>query len=61
MAVAAGCDLNCGRTYTALVTAVRQGLLAEEILDRAVIRLLKARISLGMFDPPQQVPYTSTL
>lgn len=57
MAVQAGCDLECGQTYHALVHAVQQGLLAEEALDRALRRLFRARFRLGMFDPPDQVPY----
>jgi beta-glucosidase len=58
LAVRSGCDLNCGTTYPALVRAVRQGLLDEAVIDRAVERLFTARFRLGMFDPPEQVPYT---
>jgi beta-glucosidase len=57
LAVRAGCDLNCGETYPALLEAVEQGLISEEIIDRAVRRLFTARFRLGMFDPPEQVPY----
>jgi beta-glucosidase len=57
LAVKAGCDLNCGDTYIALREAVAQGLIAEAEIDRAVRRLFAARIRLGMFDPPQMVPY----
>jgi len=57
MAVNAGCELNCGRTYQALLQAVEQGLLSEETIDRAVKRLFTARFRLGMFDPPEMVPY----
>ena len=58
-AVRAGCDLNCGRTYQALVEAVRGGLLPEEVLDTSVRRLMEARIRLGEFDPPERVPYAA--
>ncbi len=58
LAVKAGCDLECGSIYPALLDAVRQGLLPEEAIDQAVTRLFIARFRLGMFDPPQQVPYT---
>ena len=51
MAVEAGTDLNCGGTYSALVSAVNEGLLLEEDIDTAVKRLMKARFELGMFDP----------
>lgn len=57
LAVKAGCDLNCGATYPALVQAVKQGLISEETIDRSVRRLFTARFLLGMFDPPEQVPY----
>lgn len=57
LAVENGCELNCGCTYEALVEAVKQGLLDETVLDRAVIRLFTARFRLGMFDPPEQVAY----
>jgi beta-glucosidase len=57
LAVKNGCELNCGSVYPALVDAVRQGLIAEDVIDRAVGRLFTARFKLGMFDPPEQVPY----
>ena len=42
----------------AYVDAVQQGYLPEATLDTALIRLFSARIKLGMFDPPEMVPYT---
>ena len=57
LAVKNGCDLNCGATYPALLEAVEQGLISEATIDRAVERLFTARFRLGMFDPPEQVPY----
>ena len=57
LAVAAGCDLNCGSTYPALRGAVEQGLISEAEIDQAVTRLFTARFKLGMFDPPERVPY----
>jgi beta-glucosidase len=57
LAVKAGCDLECGTVYPALLEAVQQGLLPEEAVDQAVERLFAARFRLGMFDPPEQVPY----
>jgi len=42
----------------AYVDAVQQGYLPESVLDTALIRLFTARIKLGMFDPPDMVPYT---
>ncbi len=57
-AVLAGTDTNCGGTYKALVGAVHDNLLPEKAIDTAVRRLFAARIELGMFDPPAQVPYS---
>jgi len=57
LAVNEGCDLNCGETYSALRTAVEQGLISEETIDQAVRRLFIARFRLGMFDPPERVAY----
>ena len=59
LAVAAGTDLNCGVTFDSLGVAVRAGLLSEAELDTAVRRLFRARVRLGMFDPPNRVPYAS--
>lgn len=57
LAVNNGCELNCGSTYPALAEAVAQGLIAESTIDEAVRLLFTARFELGMFDPPEQVPY----
>jgi beta-glucosidase len=42
----------------AYIDAVQQGYLPESTLDIALTRLFTARIKLGMFDPPDMVPYT---
>src|SRR5947208_9591174 len=42
----------------AYIDAVQQGYLPEGDLDTALIRLFTARIKVGMFDPPDMVPYT---
>lgn len=59
MAVKNGCDLNCGRTYARLKAAYDENLITEEEIDTAVIRLFEARMKLGMFDPPEKVPYAA--
>jgi len=58
LAVKNGCELSCGEAYLALLDAVEQGLISEHTIDRAVKRLFTARFRLGMFDRPEQVPYT---
>ncbi len=55
----AGTDLNCGTEYYNIVPAVRQKLLTEADVDKAVRRLLLARFKLGMFDPPSMVKYAN--
>jgi beta-glucosidase len=52
-----GCDLECGRTYTALKEAVKCGYLTEQEIDICVYRLMLARMKLGMFDPAEKVKY----
>ena len=58
LAVNNGCDLNCGKVFKYLLSAVEQGLISESTIDKSVKRLLKTRFKLGMFDPEDRVPYT---
>jgi len=46
--------------YQPYMDAVKQGLLTEANLDVALKRLFTARMRLGMFDPPEKVPYAQT-
>jgi beta-glucosidase len=55
--VKAGCDLECGSDYANLLESVKRGLITEKEIDTALRRLLLARFKLGMFDPPEMVPY----
>jgi beta-glucosidase len=43
--------------YEPFIQAVQQGYLSESAMDTALIRLFTARIKLGLFDPPEMVPY----
>jgi beta-glucosidase len=43
--------------YKPYVDAVKAGYLKESDIDTAVTRLFTARMKLGMFDPPEMVPY----
>ncbi len=60
LAVKAGCDINCGRTYAALLDAVKQHLITEAELDVSVRRLFSTKFRLGLFDPPERVPWSNT-
>jgi beta-glucosidase len=44
--------------YKPYLDAVKQGFLKESEIDVALTRLFTARMKLGMFDPPEMVPYT---
>ena len=58
LCVNSGCDLECGDIYRdKLVNAVHQGLITEDVIDRALTRVLTARFKLGEFDSIQSVPY----
>ena len=66
-AVKAGMDIICAwpaqqiaTERDAVLKAVQQGLLPEADIDRSVKRLFTARMRLGMFDPPDAVPYAKT-
>ena len=59
LAVNNGCDLNCGNMYINLLIAHREGLVTEAQIDQSVVRLMTARMKLGMFDDDKDVPYAS--
>ena len=66
MAVKAGLDLECETCETEqflydkyLPGAYKKGYITEEEIDVAVKRLFRARMLVGEFDPPSEVPYTS--
>jgi beta-glucosidase len=44
--------------YKPYLDAVKQGFLRESEIDVALTRLFTARMKLGMFDPPEMVPYS---
>jgi beta-glucosidase len=56
--VRAGTDLDNGAYPDALPKAVAAGYLTEADLDRALRRVLTARMRLGEFDPASMVPYS---
>jgi len=50
-------DIKDDRDYRPYLDAYKQGFLKESEIDTALIRLFTARMKLGMFDPPEMVPY----
>lgn len=49
LALNAGCDLNCGITYLHILSACQQGLVTEEAITEAAVRLYTTRYMLGLF------------
>ena len=49
MALNAGCDLNCGSTYLHILNAYQNGLVTEEAITEAAVRLFTTRFLLGLF------------
>ena len=69
VAIKTGMDNECAdfftitkddHDYKPFIDAVKQGLLTEADLDTSLRRLFTARMRLGMFDPPEKVPYAQT-
>jgi beta-glucosidase len=58
LAVRNGCDLNCGCTYHDLLIAVGDGLITVAEIDTSLRRLLTTKFRLGLFDPPEIVPWS---
>ena len=50
LALKSGCDVNCGVTYTYLLKALAQGLVTEEEIRRAAVRLFTCRYMLGIME-----------
>jgi len=59
LALDAGCDLNCGNMYLYVIKAYQQGLVSEEHITRAAVRLFTTRFKLGLFESTEydQIPY----
>lgn len=60
LALKNGCDVNCGNTYLHLLEAFQEGLITEEDITKAAIKLMETRIKLGMFDEDceyDSIPY----
>ncbi len=59
LALRNGCDLGCDSVYDEIPEAIQRGLITEADVDRALEHTLGTRFKLGMFDPPDEVPFTS--
>jgi beta-glucosidase len=59
LALHRGCDLGCDHVFSETPEALSRGLVTEADVDRAVERTFTTRFKLGMFDPQEEVPYSS--
>jgi beta-glucosidase len=59
LALKHGCDLGCDTVFDEIPEAIERGLITEADVDRALEHTLGTRFKLGMFDPPEEVPFTS--
>lgn len=59
LALSMGCDVNCGVTYQYLLKAYEQGMVTEEQIRQAAIRLFTTRYLLGEMQGSEydQIPY----
>jgi beta-glucosidase len=61
LAMSAGCDLNCGKTYQFMTDAVKMGLITEDQITEAAVRLFTTRYLLGIMDGSSydKIPYSA--
>ncbi|HVP20433.1 MAG TPA: glycoside hydrolase family 3 C-terminal domain-containing protein [Anaerolineaceae bacterium] len=59
LALKRGCDIGCDHVYSEIPEAIARGFITEADVDRALARTLGTRFKLGMFDPPEDVPFAS--
>ncbi len=61
LALENGCDVNCGNTYIYMMKAYEKGLVTEEQIRLAAVRLFTCRYMLGIMEGSQydEIPYTA--
>lgn len=59
MGIKAGVDTDCGGVYqSSAMNALKQGLLSQGDIDKALVNMFTIRMRMGEFDPREIVPYT---
>ncbi len=61
LALKMGCDVNCGNVYLHMMQAYQEGLVTEEDITRAAVRLFTTRFLLGCFSDDcdwDRIPYS---
>ena len=59
LALKHGCDLGCDCVFEEIPEAIQRGLITEADVNRSLERTLLTRFKLGMFDPPEMVPFAA--
>lgn len=59
IAIKAGLNIECGTTFKALEDALKQGLLTEADIDRALLPVMMTRLKLGIMHPDPACPYNN--
>ncbi|MBQ8617364.1 MAG: glycoside hydrolase family 3 C-terminal domain-containing protein [Clostridia bacterium] len=61
LALQNGCDVNCGNTYIYMMKAYEKGLVTEEQIRLAAVRLFTCRYMLGIMEGSayDEIPYTA--
>jgi beta-glucosidase len=57
-AMSAGCDFDDEEYRDAVASAVRKGMVSEELLKQALTRVLRIAFRVGAFDPAERVPFS---
>lgn len=61
LCIIAGNDLECGGVFRSNAqAAVQRGLMTEDDIDVALVRMFTARMETGEWDPAEDVPYRDT-
>ena len=59
LAINSGMDIECGDCFRDHLTeTVKMGLVSMAAIDTAISRIMIPRFKLGLYDPPEMVPYT---
>lgn len=59
LGIKAGVDTDCGGVYqSSALNAVKQGILTEGEIDKALVNMFTIRMRMGEFDPREIVQYT---
>ncbi len=60
LALKKGCDVNCGDTYRSIMDALGSGMISEDDIRQAAVRLFTTRYRLGLFEKTEydDIPLT---